>query len=260
MRSMLSETSRRKEDFFKPSVIALIAANLIPLGGVMVLGWSTFAIVVVYWAENVIIGSINVFKLMVCSPSADAIKRARVTPDQLKGNSREVQKRLARPEPHITIVHHVSKLFYVPFFIVHYGMFCMGHGVFIFELLGKGHARFGSLFDSWSFFWEQLREERLIWAVGALAASHLFSFFLNFIYRGEYRRITVPQLMSQPYGRIVILHIAILFGAFLILALGSPIWMLAILIIGKTILDIGLHLSERQKNSHLQNATPIVGL
>ena len=250
--------SWHKADFWKPSVLTLIAANLIPLFGVMFLGWSTFAIVVVYWAENVIIGMINVLKMIVCSPSADEIKFAGATPEQLKGNSREVQALFEKQMPNLAIVHHGSKLFFIPFFIFHYGMFCMGHGVFIFELLGKGGAMFGGPLDSWSFFWQQIKAEKLLWAVAALAASHLFSFFTNFIYRGEYRRTTVPQLMFQPYGRIVILHVAVLFGAFLIVALGSPIWMLVILIIGKTMLDIGLHLLERQKNGTEAGNSPVI--
>lgn len=107
-------------------------------------------------------------------------------------------------------------------------------------------------------FADRLRAEGLAWAVVALAASHLFSFFTNFIGRGEFRNVTVPILMFQPYGRIVVMHVAILFGAFLIMAFGSPAWMLVILIIGKTIMDLGLHMLQRQEDSEQQESLPII--
>lgn len=231
-----------------PTVISLLIANSVPLLGVLLLGWSTFAIVVIYWAENVIIGMINVLKMLICSPSQETLKLANTTLKQRNGNSELVQRLLERQSQGILVAHHASKAFFIPFFIFHYGLFCFGHGVFVFELLG-GNMSFVSPFNFWSDAFERLREEKLLWAVGALAASHLFSFFVNFIYRGEFRRVTVPQLMFQPYGRIVILHIAILFGAILIQFFGSPIWMLVILVVGKTILDVGLHQTERAKNA-----------
>lgn len=249
MNSVFTKPTWHDARFWKPSVLSLIAANFLPLLGVLFLGWSTFAIVVVYWAENVIIGIINVLKMIVCSPSRETIQLAETTDKQRTGNSKQVLDMLEKQAPHLAAFHHASKFFFIPFFIFHYGMFCFGHGVFVFELLGKGGAMFGGPLESWSYFWEQLREEKLLWAVAALAASHLFSFFTNFIYRGEYRRVTVMQLMIQPYGRIVILHVAIIFGAILIQFLGSPVWMLVLLVIGKTILDIGMHVAERERNS-----------
>lgn len=249
MNSVFTKPTWHDARFWKPSVLSLIAANFLPLLGVLFLGWSTFAIVVVYWAENVIIGMINVLKMIVCSPSRETIQIAETTDKQRTGNSKQVLDMLEKQAPHLATLHHASKFFFIPFFIFHYGMFCFGHGVFVFELLGKGGAMFGGPLESWPYFWEQLRAEKLLWAVAALAASHLFSFFTNFIYRGEYRRVTVMQLMIQPYGRIVILHVAIIFGAMLIQFLGSPVWMLVLLVIGKTILDIGMHVAERERNS-----------
>ncbi|MCG8451465.1 MAG: DUF6498-containing protein, partial [Pirellulales bacterium] len=99
----------------------------------------------------------------------------------------------------------------------------------------------------WAMF-ERLHREGLLWAVAVLAGSHFVSFLVNYLVRGEYRRCTLATLMMQPYGRIVALHLAILLGAFATLALGSPVSVLIILIAGKTVLDLKLHLRERRKN------------
>jgi hypothetical protein len=245
-------------DFSRPSVITLLAANVVPLLGVLFMGWSTFSVVVLYWAENVIIGAINVLKMIVCNPTEDAINLANVSAKQLEGNSNQVRKLLAQQAPRLALAHQASKLFLIPFFIFHYGLFCFVHGVFVFTMLGNQGMPFGGPLEVLPEFFDRLRAEGLTWALAALTASHLFSFFSNYIGRGEYRRVTVPLLMFQPYGRIVVMHIAILFGAFLIMALGSPVWMLVILIIGKTIMDLGLHMIQRQQDGDDSQSPPIL--
>jgi len=45
------------------SLIALLIANIIPLFGVLFLEWDAFSIVLLYWAENLVIGFYNVLKI-----------------------------------------------------------------------------------------------------------------------------------------------------------------------------------------------------
>ena len=45
------------------AVVALIVANLVPLIGVLFLGWSVWNILIVYWLENGIVGAFNVLKM-----------------------------------------------------------------------------------------------------------------------------------------------------------------------------------------------------
>ena len=52
------------------SVWILTAANLIPLYGVFVFGWSVFPILLLYWIENVING-LSVVARMLCADPAD---------------------------------------------------------------------------------------------------------------------------------------------------------------------------------------------
>jgi hypothetical protein len=92
----------------------------------------------------------------------------------------------------------------------------------------------------------------------ALAASHLWSFFVNYIGRGEYRRSVVLVLMAQPYARIVVLHVAILLGGFVSMAFGSNIGILMLLIIGNTLLDLSLHLRQRINNDVAELKQPPV--
>jgi hypothetical protein len=79
-----------------------------------------------------------------------------------------------------------------------------------------------------------------------LVLSHGVSFIQNYLGKGEVKRSTLDQLMQQPYKRIVLIHLVIIAGGFAVLALGSRLPMLVLLIIGKIALDIHLHRREHR--------------
>lgn len=206
-------TRQADEDMpsFGLSAAFLVAANLIPLLGALLWGWSVFDIVVLYWVENVIVGLINAVRMMLISNKGD-------------GGAAFLEKG-----------------FSAGFFLVHYGIFTVVHGVFVFSLLGGGFPGNGQKADPGVLF------DKLGWAVLALIGSHLLSFFVNFLGRKEYQKRTLKEQMFAPYPRMIALHIAIIFGAFAIQALGQPIVLLAILVIGKTIVDWKLHVKSHRK-------------
>lgn len=63
--------------------------------------------------------------------------------------------------------------------------------------------------------------------------------------------------MQQPYGRVVVLHLTILLGAFLMAALKSPTVGLALLVILKIGLDVRAHLRERRKFAAAKTTLPV---
>ncbi len=237
--------------------LMLVAANLVPLVGVLAWGWQVFEVVVLYWFENVVIGAINVLKMLVCSPdtsSLDLKERLRKRIEERGGSAipsqREAAERmLDQSEGKLGALHHASKLFFIPFFTVHYGLFTTVHGIFVFSMLGGGGGRSigGGPFAAMPEMLAEVFQSHAVWAVLALAASHLVSFVYHFLVRGEFRRTVVPQLMFAPYGRVVVLHVAILGGGFAIQALGSPVALLVILVIGKIAIDLGLHFRSHRK-------------
>ena len=191
----------------------LFIANLVPLVGVLFWEWKVLDIVAIYWAENLIIGFYNALRIAcVHSPSAVLMETA-------------------------------EKVFVIPFFIVHYGGFCAGHGVFIFTLLG-GDRDLAGMKEAVG-----LLLGPLLWPIVGLFVSHGFSFFWNFLRRGEYKETTVSKQMFAPYARIVALHIAILLGGFAVEAAGQPIFLLVILVVGKTIVDMKIHLRSHREKS-----------
>ncbi len=248
---ILKDITRQEISQDRLSVAALIAANTIPLIGVLLFGWSVFEVVVLYWFENVVLGVINVLKMICCSPDPDQIN----LPELLAkysgvNNGDKLTKQQAQAFTASPWAKHGGKLFFVPFFVVHYGLFCLVHGVFVFVLLGGGGPfnNGANLHGGPEAFLRHDLSTGLVIAAAALAASHLVSFFVNYLGKGEYRRTILPVLMIQPYARIVVLHIAIILGAFTILVLGSPIFLLVLLVVGKTLLDLSLHLRQRRSS------------
>jgi hypothetical protein len=219
----------RDIDWRQPSVIALILANLVPAFGVLVLHWEVFPLMFLFWSENVIVGAFNVLKMLTNQPASP--------------------------------VMWIGKLFFIPFFCVHYGMFTFVHGIFVIDLFGgsangvhgiKGVHGFPSAAEICNI----AMENKLGWAILGLAVSHGVSFVTNYLGKGEYQRVGLSQLMSQPYGRIVVMHIAILFGGFLVMALHSPTPALLLLVALKTAFDLGSHGGERKKFALVASTVP----
>ena len=58
------------------SAAVLIAANAAPLIGVLAHHWTVFAVVLLYWCENVVVGVFNVLR-MLCAQPQNALAQLR---------------------------------------------------------------------------------------------------------------------------------------------------------------------------------------
>ena len=170
------------------SLFSLVIANLLPLAGVAVFDWDAAAIVLLYWAENGVVGALTVTKMSALRESSIGSKLG-------------------------------SMFLTVPFFCVHYGGFWMAHGVLLIYLFGLGepppeyepvesyffldfilapcHMARHVVLGIWSH-----RPLGMEWGLAALSASHLVSFFQNFIVRGERNVFVSGRLMVHPYLRV----------------------------------------------------------
>ncbi len=219
------------------SVAALIVANAIPVIGVLFFGWSLMTILVLYWLENGIVGLWNVPRMLLARGAEP----------------------VAQGAPTAAISEGCQRLLLIPFFIVHYGIFWLGHGFLLFFLSGFGLFRgaldagplglepIGSGFPiglSGGYSFGPVDPGAIVFAGAVMFISHGISFVQNYLREGEYLRTTAAGRMAAVYGRVIVLHLAILVGGFAIAAIGAPIWILVALVIGKTLLDLRLHAKE----------------
>ena len=218
-----------------PSSIVLIIANLAPVGGVLWLDWSVFEILLLYWTESVVIGFINVLR-MAANQSDNLL--AGFAFGGTKAPMTAVFEAAGTQLP----ARQGIKAFMIPFFALHYGVFCYGH---LFAVVGifSGPGLGTSLLDR-----IPPATEYVFWiAVASIFLSHLFSFVVNYLGKGEYKRIGLAALMQRPYGRIVVMHLTIIAGAGLVAWLRNPLPMLLVLVGVKIGFDLKLHNRERGK-------------
>ena len=216
VRARLPEKGQPVEtDTEKPvSAWVLVAANLVPLAGVLLWNWSVFALIALFWMENVVIGVFFILRMLTLDPRDPAL--------------------------------WLGKLFTVPFFCFHYGMFTAIHGVFVFSMLGgkKYDVRGLQLLEPAA---RAVADYGLWLPLAVLAASHAFSFFWNYLYHGEFQRSSLSALATKPYERVIVLHVAIVLGGIGAMALGSPVWALVVLLALKVVLDYHAHVREHSK-------------
>ena len=191
---------------FTLSAAALVVSNLVPLAGVLFLGWHVLDILLLFWLENIVIGLINVLK-MFC----------------------------------VAISHKENgNLALLPFFIVHYGIFAAVHGIFVCALFAPPGS--GAMAAPLGFAVNYVLHAPGMWvATASLFGSHLVSFLAHFIIGGEIRRTTLPNLMRQPYRRVILLHLTILAGGGLVEVTGAKKLGVAALVLIKTALDLTAH-------------------
>jgi hypothetical protein len=201
----------------RSSSLALVAANLVPLYGVLVLGWKVAPIMVFYWTENLVIGLFNALKM---SRAQGVVGDSRMT---LNGKP----------------VTQDSRKALIFFFAVHYGGFTLGHGVFVMVMFSPA---LGNVFGE------------LALALLVLSISHGYSYRRNFIGRGEYLNISFARLFWQPYARVIVMHLAIIVGGALAASLGAPLGALLVLVGLKTVIDLFAHWLERRKFSEAAHA------
>ena len=287
---MTVETLGRAYDLYRRtatsrSAVLLVLANVIPLVGVLFFGWSLITILVLYWLENGIVGLWNVPKILLAQGSVipripdlppSAAAAATFSPEQAAELQEQWRRAQAAHASQLLGPRAVGRLSAVPraglaiFFAIHYGLFWLVHGIFVFALpafgVFSGYAAapaFGGFpgsattrvcFDSegpigcvGGAFGEVVWSSILIGAL-ALFLSHGASFFLNYLARGEYITASPSGQMGAVYGRVVILHLTIIFGAFVVALLGAPIGALLVLVVLKTAFDLALHLRERRRS------------
>lgn len=124
----------------------------------------------------------------------------------------------------------IQYAFITGLFTFHYGMFTFVHGLFIGALFGPSNISINILITSIIF----------------LFVSHGASYLINFIGKEEYKKISVGTLFTQPYKRIVVVHLTIIFGGGVAKILGIPIWSLVVMILLKILLDASAHTKEHE--------------
>lgn len=173
----------------------LIIVNLIPVYGVWFEGWNAAQVFLVYCLETVIIGLFTVVKLACVT----LIVKPR---DEWNAGKGSVM---------------VSGLFFILFFIVHYGIFVFVQTQIFFSVSGlvSDHSILGTYRQIPKLLGHEGQLLLLIFII-YYTLQNLFGFFLS----GEYKTISMMKLMFQPYARIFVQQLVVIVGS-MFLAFGA---------------------------------------
>jgi len=189
---------------------SLLLLNAVPLYGVLAWGWQSFDLIFLYWLENVIIGVFAILRFLV------------------RPNWQEKEKRRA--------------FFTVPFFVIHYGLFCFAHGTLVMNLFGD--SVLGQIAEQSipTVIPVVLEMRNLWWAVIALAVLQLLDWIRDARQREDGEQVSrsdaVRELMVAPYERIIVMHFALILSALALSNLGEPVVGLVVFVAVKTAFDI----------------------
>ena len=194
------------------STLWIVLTNLVPVACVLLFGWKAAVLLILYWSENLIIGAAYAVRIF---SSGMAWGRG----------------------------GQMLTLFLVPFFIVHYGMFCFVHGIFVMLITTIGGGT--TLMPAMSIPELYARVETLTRTEAGFALSLLTiaafqtGDLVGWMMRGGPARTNPMTLVFEPYSRIVVLHLGIMGGTVVIIILGQPIWALLALATMKTLVELG---------------------
>lgn len=184
----------------------IVLLNLIPVGGVLWLGWDAGQILMLYWIENLIIGVLALSRILT----------ARGVDEPVSGDGPEGPVKAGC------------------FFMVHYGVFTLVHGVFTVMLAARIVGGAGPL-------WERvLAHPAFHWAILATAALQVVIWVRDWWGSGLWRTSTPFMEMFRPYGRIVVLHVTVLACAWWLGETSAPAWAVLILCLTKGVVELVL--------------------
>lgn len=178
-----------------PVALSGVLVDLLPIWGVLVWGWDAIALVMLYWLENLLLGARTLARIIA----------ANIAENRLWGL--------------------LTGLGTCAFFIVHYGIFNFGHGGILLEVFGV---------------WQELEGLNTLpgsikaliggalstgihmeWVLLVLGAWYAFAFVHDDMLTGDWMKLKSTNVMFEPYGRLIVFHLAVFFVAGMLEFLGD---------------------------------------
>jgi len=209
-------------------VISLIFANIVTIVLAFLGNWDVATVMFVYWAQSVIIGLFTVVSILSADSSALAADLQK--PVDERGGSKKITPRFA----------WVYTYMLAGFFTLHYGLFHWGYFTFIVDSGIFGNVNFA--------------DTNLWLSCGFFFANHLYS-HITYRHVGQKGAGYVNEQFFTPYRRIIPMHLTIIFGSIVILALmvagiSSTMPVLVLFLLLKTYSDISAHRIRHFKEEH----------
>jgi len=189
------------------SVVTLVGANLLAIVLAVIEGWDLHELMLIYWAQSVIIGYFSVRRMLDLTEfSTDGVSQ----------NGRALKATRA------------TQVSMAGFFSLHYGAF---HLIYLVFMLADERNAFQG---NWLF---------LMLCIAVFFFNHRYS-FIEHRERDKSRKPNIGNIMFFPYARIVPMHLTIIAGGALG---GASTGVLLLFLTLKTVADVIMHKIEHAK-------------
>jgi Family of unknown function (DUF6498) len=209
-----STSSRWKRAFLDPSTLALLVSNVVVIAFALDQQWSLIKLLWIYWAQSVIIGVFNVFKirdLTHFSTNGFYVNNKPVAPTE------ETKRQTAL------------------FFAIHYGIFHLVYFFFLVVFSFVGFWQVSAYITAASVLF-------ILASIALFFANHLYSFLHN--REQERKRIrNIGGVMFSPYARIIPMQLTLILGVFLVDQMALLLFLAL-----KTVADVVMHVAEHAQD------------
>jgi hypothetical protein len=198
----------------------LLLANAVTIGLFIAGHASVLQVLWTYWWQSITIGLIQVIRLLTLG---------KYTTASAAGSTLAATPVLGR----------LMGVYASLFFVVHYGIFHLVYAIF---LSGFGSSSTFSVNSTvyQAVFSPTIHVSAVILGTAIFALHHGLSFLAE---RADIRRdpsaYSFTQVFSQPYKRIVPMHLIIILGPVLAIVIGET-WVVVVFMLIKTVVDVGL--------------------
>jgi hypothetical protein len=196
----------------RSSIAILVAANLLPLLGVVFWGWSLQEVLALYWSESAVVGVLTLVRMAA--------------------------------------IGGLGGLPMYVFFVFHYGMFMGAHALFLVLFFWSDvpdFRFFAPILETFNAIWPMLLALFVSHALSYVI--HVVHGGEPLRRERETEEASIGREMARPYGRIVAMHVAIVLGAGIVMVTGEGVVVLAILIAVKIAADVYGHRREHRKGA-----------
>jgi len=176
-----------------PLACLILLVDLFPLIAVIWFGWRAEALLFLYWLENLVIGGAALYRVLL---------KARMTG----------QGGWQLP------------FLFGPFFVLHYGLFCYVHGLFLHVFAALSQAAEPAFLGPPGLIDRALDSgQHMPVFIGMILALELILLWRDNLLSQSHHPSSLLAEMVAPYGRIIVLHFALFAGAACLILLGSPL-------------------------------------
>lgn len=194
-----------------PPAVMLLILNLIPAVLAIAFGWSAGLILLIFWAENIVIGGINALKMLISGIAMGTFGA-------------------------------VVAVIATAFFVVHYGFFCLCHGFFVMFFISLENGGIDNIPDpgaapgtlaAYAFGVEGFK-----WNLIAIITVQAVLFVTDWLLKRKWRETNPMTQMFEPYPRMAVLHITLIAAGFAFVLLHLSAAGAVLLAIGKTMFEL----------------------